>query len=159
MIDLWLFANDYTIPALQNQVMRQLVSNNVFGVPSQLSKQDIEYVWSRYSTSDLDPLKNLLVLTLVAQIESTTNKRTINDFTDLGALPHFMCKLYEAQKEWLTFQLPARQKNKWMALLQSEKVKACVMVGEKMRAVVPAPVVVNKKPVGFTKGEVIVIDD
>jgi len=160
MIDLWLFAKDYAIPALQNLVMRHLMSNTIFGMPSQLSKQDIEYVWSRYSPDGLEHLKNLLVLPLVAQLESRDSVQTIDDFEDLRVSPEFMCKVYTAQREWLTFQPPARYKNKWTALLQSEKVKAAVMVEEKVPAVMPAPVVAKKqKPAGFAKGEVIVIDD
>ncbi|KAK4554658.1 hypothetical protein LTR86_008160 [Recurvomyces mirabilis] len=159
MIDLWLFANDYTIPALQNQVMRQLMSNSIFGMPSQLSKEDIEYVWSRYSTGGLEHLKNLLVLTLVAQVEARDSGKTIDDYEDLGALPDFMCMLYKAQKDWYAYQLPARYKNKWTTMLRSEKVKAVFMVEEKVGIVASAPTVAKKKPIGFVQGEVIVIDD
>ncbi|KAK3676079.1 hypothetical protein LTR78_004271 [Recurvomyces mirabilis] len=152
VIDLWLFENHYSVSALQNQVMRQLMSNTVFGTPSCLSKEDIEYVWSRYSTTSLEHLKNLLVLTLVAQLEAKESSTSIHDFEDLGALPDFMCMQYKAQRNWFTFQLLASYVAKW-------KVKVAVMVEEKARTVDAAPAVAKKKAVGFAKGEVIVIDD
>ncbi|KAK4543003.1 hypothetical protein LTR36_006001 [Oleoguttula mirabilis] len=153
LIDLWLLGDVYDIPRLQNQVMKQLTG--LFVTPSLMAKADIEYLWAREPTGE--ELKDLLVCTLVATLESANAVKTVADYEDLAVLPKFTAKLYTALKLWTEFAVPAKnKKNKWAALLQSEDLQKALRVTETKRKAPPQAAKALPKP--FAPGEIIEID-
>lgn len=161
LIDLWMFADIYGIPKLQNQAMEQLTS--LFVTPTLLISSDIEYIWDRATASDA--LKILAICTLVAQLEAPNAETTIGDYEELSGLPQFMLKLYKALHLWMTFEVPAKlAKKKWALMLQSDKMQKGLRVTEVQRGIaggLPAARGVQAaegavRP--FTPGEIIEID-
>ncbi|KAK5119683.1 hypothetical protein LTR85_007259 [Meristemomyces frigidus] len=153
LINLWLLGDDYGIPSLQNQAMKQLTG--LFVTPYLLNKKDIEDVWSHKPSHE--ELQGLLICTLVAQLEAPNAAKTIYDYEDLAALPKFMAKLYKALQMWVTFDVPVKaKKNKWVMLLQSERLQKGFLVSEMMRKVSAQAARAPARP--FAPGEIIEID-
>lgn len=131
MIDLWLFAHTYDIPRLQNQAMKQLTL--LYATPGLLTKDDLKYVWRHLGEPGVgEPLKDLLVLVLVAKLEAPNSTKKVENYEDMAGLTGFMGKLYRALHDWLSFEVPVRQKGKkWGLLLQSAEVQEALKVEEK----------------------------
>lgn len=154
LIDIWLFGDSYSIPRLQNQAMKQLTT--LFVTPSLLVKADIEYIWAREAVSE--QIKDLVICTLVAQLETPNAVKSIDHHEDLATLPKFTAKLYKALHLWLTFEVPAKaKKNKWAVMLQSEGIQKALRAVETKRT--PTAAAAGGAPARpFVPGKVIEID-
>ena len=123
LLDLWVFADHYSIAKLQNQVMRQLTS--LFATPTLLTKVNVEYIFLQRTTSEA--LRDLAVLTLVARLEAPSVASVdIEEFgvADLARLEGFVVKLYKALQDLTTFEVPEnKRRGKWALMLREEGVQ------------------------------------
>ena len=171
LIDLWLFADTYDIPKLQNLVMRDLCI--IFIQPSLLLDSDIEKVYLQAKAADC-PLKNLVVYVMVVQLEAEDAKKGIEHYAALAPYPGFLGAIYRSLKMWVLFQPTSGgkgrgKKTKWGLFVERKDVEESLLVKE---AVVVAPKkvvagngVVKKAsaaqcagPAGKGKGDIEMID-
>ena len=158
-IKLWIFADEYSVARLQNEVMESLV--DLLAEPFLLATQDVEYIWSRKSRTII-PLKNLAACTLVAQLEQPNTTVTINKFDTLThESPGLSAKMYKALRIWMECVVRLRASknvNIWEEILQTKEVHDALMVNVKKRKLPPVAGVMpamRPAPKPFAPGEVV----